>query len=160
MEIWKWLYELSLSKTIRESSWIFPAAQCIHIYSLVGLIGLVSAFDFRLMGFSMDNRTERRPISEFANFVLRWIWIPLAINLFTGGLMFASHAVEYRNNSAFLTKMLLLLVGIGYHLSILFKTSRSSKEREMTLGLRLLTGSSILLWAGVITASRWIAYKQ
>ncbi len=69
--LWQWLYDASLSKTLRDSAWAFPIIECIHIYSMVSLIALFAGFDMRLMGFAMGGR-NRRPIPELATTVLHW----------------------------------------------------------------------------------------
>src|SRR5579862_7671330 len=98
--LWQWLYDTSLSGTLRNSAWAFPIIECIHIYSMVSLIALFAGFDMRLMGFAMGGK-NRRPIPELATTVLRWVWIPICINASTGVLMFAPNALTYSANWAF-----------------------------------------------------------
>ena len=159
MELWQWLYDLSLSKIVRESFWVFPAVQCIHIYSMIALIAILSAFDMRVMGFGMGGIASRRPISEFARAVLQWVWIPFIINATTGMLMFASKAPEYRNNSAFVLKMFLIFFGMGYHVVLLRKATHWQDRLGMPVGVKVAGLPSLLVWVGVIAASRWIAYS-
>jgi uncharacterized protein DUF6644 len=158
MGLWQWLYDLSLSTTLRNSIWAFPVIECIHIYSMISLIGLFVAFDMRLMGFAMGGKQRRRPISELAKVVLRWIWIPVVVNAVTGTLMFAPNALTYSSNWAFRSKMLLVLLGLIYHVPLLFKAVRWNESSEIPIGMKLISIFSILVWAGVIVASRWIAY--
>jgi|SRR5580700_4707094 hypothetical protein len=155
--LWQWLYDLSLSTTLRNSIWAFPIIECVHIYSMISLIGLFAAFDMRLMGFAMGGK-QRRPISELAKVVLRWIWIPVVVNAVTGTLMFAPNALSYSSNWAFRSKMLLVFLGLIYHVPLLFKAVRWNDSYEMPMGMKLMSIFSILVWAGVIVASRWIAY--
>jgi len=124
---------------------------------MISLIGLFAAFDMRLMGFAMGGK-KRRPISELAKVVLRWVWIPVVVNAVTGILMFAPNALTYSSNWAFRAKMLLILLGLIYHVPLLFKATRWNESSEMALGIKLISVFSILVWAGVIVASRWIAY--
>jgi hypothetical protein len=155
--LWQWLYDLSLSNAIRNSAWAFPIIECIHIYSMVSLIGLFAAFDMRLMGFAMGGK-NRRPISELAKVVLRWVWIPVAVNTVTGLLMFAPNALTYSGNPAFQIKMLLILLGLIYHVPLLFKATGWNESSEISTGMKFVSILSIVVWAGVIVASRWIAY--
>src|SRR5262245_33766068 len=55
---WQWLYDLSWSESLRSSVWAFPIIECIHIYSMVSLIGLLAAFDMRLMGFAISGHAR------------------------------------------------------------------------------------------------------
>ena len=157
-KVWQWLYDLSLSGTIRNAFWAFPIIECIHIYSMIALISLFAVFDLRLMGFAISSK-NRRPISEFARVVLRWVWIPIATNIVTGILMFAPNAVEYSKNPAFQIKILLIVIGLIYHIPLVVKATRWNEGTEMPLGMKLLSVSAVAIWAGVIVASRWIAYS-
>ena len=106
--LWTWIYDLGISLTVRESSWAFPTLECIHLYSMVFLIGIVSAFDLRLMGISVEDQ----PISHYSKLVRRWVWIPLGVNTITGTLLFMSKPMEYSANFAFITKMVFLFLGL------------------------------------------------
>jgi hypothetical protein len=158
IKVWQWLYDLSLSATIRDAHWAFPIIECIHIYSMIALISLFAAFDMRLMGFAIGGR-NRRPISEFAKVVLRWVWIPVVTNIITGILMFAPNAVEYSKNPAFQIKILLIFIGLIYHVPLVIRATRWKESTEMPVAMKLLSVSSVAIWAGVIVASRWIAYS-
>ena len=92
-----WIYDLGISATVRESSWAFPTLECIHLYSMVFLIGIISAFDLRLMGVSIEDQ----PLSHYSKLVRRWVWLPLIVNTITGTLLFMSKPTEYSANIAF-----------------------------------------------------------
>ncbi len=157
LHLCQWLYGLSVSQTVRESLWVFPTLECIHIYSMVFLITLVAAFDLRLLGVRIQRRTHQ-PISQLGRLVLRWAWISLAINFATGSLLFASKAPDYYVNSAFLIKMLLIFLGVAYHSVLLPMAARWDDVPAMPLGPKFAGAFSLLLWVGVIAASRWIAF--
>lgn len=150
----QWIYDLSLSETIRSSSWVFPTLECIHLYSMVFLIGLVAAFDIRLMGFSI----EHQALAGFSKLVLRWVWIPFGVNTVTGALLFISKAPDYSGNSAFLIKISLIFIGLAYHSVIFREAGRWDNSVSLSTGARVLGGISLTIWIGVIAASRWIAY--
>lgn len=154
---WQWLYDLSWSEAIRNSAWAFPIIECIHIYSMVSLIGLLAAFDLRLMGFAISGRARRRPVPELAKVVKRWIWIPIAINVITGILMFVPNAVSYAVNSAFQLKIVLVVVGLAYHLPVVAKAA-NWEDTEAAVGMKVVSALFVLIWFGVIVSSRWIAY--
>jgi hypothetical protein len=153
-DLWQWAYDLSISATVRESSWVYPTFECIHLYSMVFLIGLVAAFDLRLMGIAL----EPQPVSHFSKLVRRWVWIPLGINAVTGTLLFAAKAPEYSANIAFVVKMSLLFIGVTYHVFIIRKANHWDHLVKMPLTAKALGGLSLVLWVGVVGASRWIAY--
>jgi Family of unknown function (DUF6644) len=154
VQIWQWLYSLPFSGTVRESSWVFPIFECIHLYSMVFLIGLVATFDLRLMGFALENQS----VSYYSQLVRRWIWIPFCLNVITGVALFAAKAPEYSQNLAFVTKMFLLGLGVAYHAVVLAKANRWDNLTRLPFGVNILGGVSLALWIGVVAASRWIAY--
>ena len=154
VDLWQWLYDLGISATVRESSWVFPTLECCHLYSMVFLIGLVGAFDLRLMGIAI----EPQPVSHFSRLVRRWVWIPLGVNTITGTLLFISKPMEYSSNLAFVMKMLFLFVGVAYHTVILRRADRWDNLAKMPMRVSLLGGISLLLWLGILASSRWIAY--
>ena len=151
--LWNWIYDLPLSTAVRES-WLFPALECIHLYSMIFLIALVALFDLRLMGFAL----EPKPVSHFSRMVRRWVWIPLSMNVITGVFLFISKPMEYSSNNAFLLKMLFLFIGVAYHIAVLRRADRWDDLTVMPLRISALGVFSLCLWIGVLASSRWIAY--
>jgi hypothetical protein len=64
------IQDLSISQTVRKSLWVFPALECIHLYSMVFLITVVATFDMRLMGFKLVERLNLFPNSP--DWLLCW----------------------------------------------------------------------------------------
>jgi len=154
MNLWQWLYDSTLGTGVRDSTWIFPFLEVIHIYSLIIVIGLVGAFDLRLMGRAL----QHMKLSVVASFVLRWILFPVGINMVTGTLLFMSKAPEYSVNRAFQVKIALIVAGVIFHIIILRRSSKASDNVNVGWAVKLLAGLSLAVWAGVIAVSRWIAY--
>ena len=150
----QWLFDLSVSATVRESLWVFPTLECVHIYSMIFLITVIAVFDLRLMGLWMG----RQPLSQLARPVLRWMWVCFSVNALTGSFLFASRAPEYYTNTPFRIKILLIFLGVTYHTVVLRRAGRWDDAPAMPVGTKLAGGFSLLLWVGVIAASRWIAF--
>ena len=153
--IWDWIYDLPISVMIAEGAWQFPLLEVIHIYSMIFLITAVALFDLSFMGFPVGGET----ISRVAKMALRWTWVCFGINAISGTLLFMSRAPEYAGNWAFQLKIALVFVGMIFHTIVLRKAVRWETAPAMGFGSKLLMGGiSLLIWVGVITASRWIAY--
>ncbi|WP_332635110.1 hypothetical protein, partial [Halalkalibacter flavus] len=73
LEFCEWLYELRVSQTVRESTWVFPTLDAIHIYSMAIFVMVMAAVDLRLLGFRIEQQ-PRQPLSHFTRRVLRWGW--------------------------------------------------------------------------------------
>lgn len=157
LELCQWLYELPLSHSVRESPWGFPALEAAHIYCMVLLVTLIAAVDVRLLGAKLDPQ----PIEshyQHARRLMKWAWLAFGMNALTGTLLFTGKAPEYYLNPAFRVKMLLIFTGLVYHWFFLPVAARWKDSHAVPMASRLAGGFSLVLWIGVIAASRWIAY--
>ena len=150
----QWLSDFQISLTVRESLWVFPALECLHIYSMIFLVTVVAAVDLRLLGLVMG----RKPLSQHSRMALRWMWVCLGINTVSGVLLFMSRAPDYYINSAFQIKILLVVLGTAYHSVLFHQVGRWDDTPAIPVGARLTGSFSLLLWVGVIAAPRWIAF--
>src|ERR1700733_4856693 len=98
------LQDLNLPTQIRESDWLFPTIETVHVFALVLVVGSILRVDLRLLGLA--NRD--RPFSQMAREMLPWTWTCFAIAAIAGLLMFSSKAVVYFGNIPFRLKMLSL----------------------------------------------------
>jgi Family of unknown function (DUF6644) len=153
---WHWLEALPYSTSIRESLWLFPTLECIHLYSMILLVSIFSIFDLRLMGFSLGEPSE--PLSSLSHRLLRWGWACFGINALTGFLIFSSEAVKMTGNWAFQLKMVLIVVALLVHSLVLRMAIRWEGAPSMPLSAKFVGTFSLLLWVGIIAASRWIAF--
>ena len=52
----------------------------------------------------------------------------------------------------------LMFVGVAFHLALLLAATRWHDNAGTTIPVKVLSGMALLIWPGVIVASRWIAY--
>jgi uncharacterized protein DUF6644 len=156
-DLFRWLQNLSVSTAVRESTWIFPALECVHIYSMVLLVSVFAIFDLRLLGFSLGGEATES-LSRLSHRSLRWGWLCFGINAVTGSLLFSSEAVKMSGNWAFQLKMVLILFALVVHTIVLRKSVKWEGIVPLPLQAKLMGSVSLLLWVGVIAASRWIAF--
>src|SRR6516164_9857110 len=64
----KWLEQTWIAASVRESVWLFPAIETVHLLGMAALVGTITVFDLRLLGWIM--RRERG--SELARRLLPW----------------------------------------------------------------------------------------
>src|SRR5207253_7149256 len=57
LPICRWLEQTSLGAGVRESLWLFPAIETLHLLGMAALVGTTAVFDFRLLGWML--RRER-----------------------------------------------------------------------------------------------------
>ncbi len=125
----RWLQDTSLRLDLSQSTWAVPIIGAIHALAIAWFGGAVLIRD-----------------SGRDNVLRRFRWVGLSILLFTGGLLFWSQPLRLYYSQFFRAKIGLLVV-IG--LSALLPARYG----------RLAMALSLALWAGVILASRGIAYR-
>ena len=85
MTICKWLEQTTLGASVRESLWLFPIIETIHLLGMAALVGTVTAFDLRLLGWAL--RGAR--VSELGRWLIPWAWTGFAVQVITGGILFS-----------------------------------------------------------------------
>jgi hypothetical protein len=156
--ICQWLESTSIGTRIRESLWIFPIVETVHIFGIICLVGSTSILDLRLMGLTFKHDT----VSTLAERFLPWTWAGFVIQVTTGVLLFASEATKMIDNRAFQIKMALIAAaGINalvFH-SLAYKSvGRWENDPVAPFSARFAGALSIFFWFGIIAAGRWIAY--
>src|ERR1700720_2912588 len=104
--ICQWLEQTYVGTTIRESLWLFPIIETVHIFGIILLVGATSILDLRLMGLTFRDE----PVSKLAERFLPWAWAGFLIQVATGLLLFSSEATKTYGNLGFEIKMLFIMV--------------------------------------------------
>ncbi|HEX4546521.1 MAG TPA: DUF6644 family protein [Candidatus Acidoferrum sp.] len=154
----KWLEQTPVGAGVRESLWLFPAIETLHLLGMAALVGTIAVFDLRLLGWMM--RRER--VSELAGRLLPWCWAGFAVQVVTGVLLFSSEAVKVYPNPAFRVKMLLIFLA-GVHALIFQWTvyrdvATWDDSGVLPVGAKVAGFVSILLWVGIVAAGRFIGF--
>lgn len=158
LEFCQWLDQTAVGSTIRQSLWLFPAIETVHLLGMASLVATITLLDLRLLGWAMP---ERR-VSQMSARLLPWAWFGFAVQVVTGVLLFSSEAVKIYGNPAFRLKMLLLLFA-GIH-ALVFQTIVSRKlpawddRPSLPVIAKVIGMISILLWVAIVTAGRFIGF--
>ena len=151
------LHESSAAAEMRESIWLFPLVETIHILGFTVLVGAVVMFDLRVLGV-----TKRLPVRGLAQHLLPWSLAGLLLIVPTGTLMFISDAVVLADNPAFQVKMLLLALAmtnaVAFHLGSFRSARLWNQDTAAPIGARIQALASIVIWIAVIACGRAIAY--
>jgi hypothetical protein len=148
-QFWSWIEMQPLAARIGESAW-FPFLESVHVLSAMFVVGTVLMADLRLLGWS----ALRYPVSVVTGEVVPWTWGAFVIATLTGVGLFITRASAYVANPAFLAKVVLLLLAGVNMLVLHFFALRTARVR-----LQVTTGAcSLLVWAGVVLAGRWIGH--
>jgi len=154
----KWLEHTGWGTAIRDSVWLFPVIETLHIFGIISLVGGTSILDLRLMGLTFRDE----PVSKLGKRFLPWAWFGFIVQVVTGILMFASEASKMNTNWAFQVKMLLILVaGLNaavFHSLAYQSVDKWDRDPIAPFSARVAGSASILLWFGIVAMGRWIAY--
>lgn len=152
----QWLEDTSMAGAIRQSSWLYPFLEIIHIVGIVLLVGAAFLFDLRLLGFS-----RTLPVPDLAHHLLTWSRRGLYLILPSGLLLFSTNAVALAADSVFHLKMLLLLAGginAGIFHRFLFPDSPGWQGKSAPGAAKAVAVCSIVVWLAVIACGRLLAY--
>jgi hypothetical protein len=151
------LQDLDFPTQIRESGWLFPTIETVHVFALVLVVGTIMTVDLRLLG--LTNRD--RPFSQLAAEMLPWTWVAFTVAAIAGLLMFSSKALIYYGNIPFRVKMLcLLLAGINMVMFHWLGTRHLETWdfKQPPWSAKFAGGASLLLWIAIVATGRWIGF--
>jgi hypothetical protein len=156
----QWLENTGWAINIRQSLWLFPTIETVHLFGIVLLVGATSALDLRLLGLVMKGES----VSKIAGRLLPWALVGLVVQITSGFLMFASEATRCWPNVAFRMKMIMILLAgtnaLIFHVTVYRRVESWDKSLVTPAGAKLAGCFSILLWFGIVAAGRWIAFTE
>src|SRR5437870_11887215 len=149
----------SLATAIRDSLYLFPIIESLHVLGLTLVFGTMVIIDLRLLGMA----SIRRPFTLLTSDILKWTWAAFVWTATTGMLMFITNANVYYHNFFFRTKMVLLaLAGINvliFELTSARTVGRWHKDTAAPLAGRAAAVVSLLFWIMIIFMGRWIGFS-
>jgi len=154
-EFCSWLSETPLSQALQNASWSIPTAQTVHILSVAVVMTSMAMLDLRLL-----RRGAAGPsVSMTAQRLVPPTWYALAVLAVSGVVLICAEPERELLSPAFTIKMALLLLAA----TLTYVIARGVKARETYWDERPIAATSVavvslLLWVGIVSAGRWIAY--
>jgi hypothetical protein len=147
----RWLESIAISVWIVESPslFAFPGILAVHTVGLGLLAGLNGALDLRLLGIARSI-----PPAAFTR-VLPIMWFGLWVNVLSGIALVIAYPTKALTNPLFYLKLGLIAVALVVLRSIL---RRAGPGQTVPATTKLLAAASLLVWAAVIAAGRFLAY--
>jgi Family of unknown function (DUF6644) len=144
-----------LGTAVREQVYFIP--QIFHLLGMALFGGAVVFDDLRLIG------GVRHPaFSELSDQLLPWKWAGFVVVVASGFVIFMSDATRLYRNVGFQIKMILLLliaVNAWIFRSVIYPDVRASEKSGVTPApAKAAAYISLILWIGVIIASRVIGF--
>ena len=132
----------ALAVALRESAWLYPAVEAVHILGLALVVGAAIAHDLRLLGLGQAVPLE--PLSRFLPRISLAAF--LALSLPSGALLFVTQASALAANPVFWAKLALLVVAGA---NAFLARRRAGRAAAVV---------SLVAWTGVLSCGRFLAY--
>jgi hypothetical protein len=153
-----WLEQTGLAMNIRESTWLFPTIESVHVLAITSVVGTIIIVDLRLMGVA----SRDRPISAILADVLPFTRWAFGVAVVTGSLLFVSHALDYLHKPPFVAKMFLLCVALVniavFHLLTARGIAGWDSSSRPPMSVKTAGGASLAIWAAIVACGRWIGF--
>ena len=154
LSFFEWCDATALGEAVRNSLWLFPAIEAVHLLGLCVLGGSLLVVDLRLLGLGL----KRQTIAELAGQLHPWVVGALVLMGATGLLLFLSEAVKCYYNQSFWVKITTLPIALVFTFTVRARVARTG-GLDTSTRTRLVGAASIALWFTVAAAGRWIGFS-
>jgi hypothetical protein len=144
--------------SVRQSALFYPAVMATHLTCIAIFGGMILMTDLRLLGLALTST----PIASVIESTRVWKRCGFVLMVSCGILLAGSKLDTYYLNPFFQLKLSLLCL-IGIH-GLIFRPlvynhpGQLDREGKLPLRAKLAGAISLLLWVGVVSCGRWIAY--
>jgi hypothetical protein len=151
--LFEWCESTRLGLMVRESVWLFPVIEAVHLLGLSMLGGAVLLVDLRMLGTGLT----ATPTATLARATRPWLGGALVVMVATGLLLFLSEAVKCYYSPAFWVKITTLPLAVLFTYAV---RQRVAESATTSRPVAALTGAaSMTLWVVVAAAGRWIGFS-
>ncbi|MCY4595366.1 MAG: hypothetical protein OXC19_11300 [Bryobacterales bacterium] len=154
LPFFQWCEDTALGQVIRDSLWLFPVIEAIHLLALALLGGCILVVDLRLLGLGLRSQSA----ANLARYIHPWLVGSLLTMIATGVPMFLSEAIKCYYSPPFWYKMSFLAVATVYTFSLRRRVAGADPARVGPVWGRLVALTSLTLWFCVGFSGRWIAF--
>jgi hypothetical protein len=149
-----------LATSVRESALLYPIILSLHLTSIAVFGGMILMTDLRLLGWALNTT----PAAEVIRQLRVWKRLGFVVMVTCGILLAASKATDYYANPYFQIKITLLLL-VGVHALVFRRGVYGNPETldsapAMPRVAKVAACLSLVLWLGIMSAGRWIAYYE
>ncbi len=150
--IFDWIENTPLAGWIKDSTWLFPAIESIHLIALALLGGAILMLDLRLLGVGLTGQR----VSQVERGARPWLLAAVATMVLTGSLIGVSEATKLLDRHAFWVKMAALALALAFTFAV-----RNPRARRDVAGApaKAIAAASLSLWLTVALAGRWIGFS-
>ncbi len=142
----------ALATAIKESLWLFPAIEAVHLLALALLGGAILMLDLRLLGAGLT----RQPVSLVERNARPWLIAAVSTLIVTGLLIGISEAMKLYDKDAFWVKMSALALALVFTFAVQMPLAKRDVSGWQAKTLAVV---SLTLWLSVAMAGRWIGFS-
>jgi hypothetical protein len=151
LPLFEWMETIPLSIAFRDSVWLYPLDQAIHLVALTVFAGAVLIVDLRLMGGVL----KQQPAKQVAADAQPWMVGAFIVLLATGIPQMTQTALKQYYSPYFWWKMELLAVALVFTFTVR-RNVTEAEGRVSPIWPKLVGLVSIALWLGVTVSARLI----
>lgn len=156
MDVFLALERSGLGAAMRESWFLYPLANVLHVLGLAGFAGAIAIMDARLLG-----AFRGIPLAPFVDRWRRVAMAAFAVQVASGILLFSAEASAIVENPVFRVKILLIVLGLA-NVAVFELVSRPGlatwRDGNPPPSARISGAVSLIAWLAVAAAGRLIAY--
>ena len=160
MDISHSLESIGFLSDFSESVLAYPIVLSTHLTCIALFGGMILMTNLRLLGLTFNSVT----ISQMVKGLRPWKRLGGTIMICTGLLLATSEATKYASNPYFWTKMIILgLIGIHgmvFRPIVYNRTEELDRSRVVPTMVKIAAILSLVLWTGMFTMGRLIAYWE
>jgi hypothetical protein len=147
----------ALGVAMRQSLWLYPIVEIVHLTGIALLVGSIAMLDLRLLGLS-----NSVPVRRLAAHILPWTAASFLLIVPSGLSMFVAHAGDFIASPVFVLKLCLILAaGVNaavFHAGVFRGAPDWDVNCMPPAAARMAAALSLLLWVSVIACGRLLAY--
>ncbi len=155
LSIFQVLENSAIGEGIRNSLWLFPVIEAVHLLGLAVIGGAVLVVDFRLMSLGL----KRTSLRELSRDMQPWVAGSLVVMILSGVPIFLSEATKCYYSFAFWIKMISLLLVTVFTFTIRRRVAGAPEGHYSPVWNKAVAITSVALWALVGWGGRWIGFS-
>ncbi len=157
LDLFRWIQDTAPMTALRESGLVYPIVLSAHLTGMALFGGMIAITDLRLLGWAMRGSS----ITDLVAQLRLWKRIGFVLVVGCGAMLLGAKAEMYYYNPFYWAKMTLLLL-VGVHAlafrSVYRDTAALDRAPAVPRKAKLAACLSLLIWVGLVTAGRSIAY--
>jgi hypothetical protein len=154
-----WLAALEhsgIGEAMRQSIWLYPTVEIVHILGFVLLVGPIAAYDLRLLSFA-----RKLPLDQLGHLLVRTSIGGFCLVVPSGLLLFTTEATAVAANPVFPVKLGCIAVGLanaGLFRLVVGRNPAAWRADIPRSSSRLAGAVSLAAWTSAIVCGRLLAY--